>query len=294
MGLLAGALLTACKRSDRIRVGSKNFSESVLLGEILTQHLRRQSFDVEHASSLGGTFVCHQAMLSGDLDVYVEYTGTALVAVLRESPQGNDPDAVHARVTQAYKDKFGIVWLPALGFDDSFAVLVRKQDADALGLAKISDLAAHPKLRPGFGYEFVERTDGWKSFAATYALHFEGAPTTMDLGLTYKALADGKVDLIAGNATSGLIDKLGLVELADDKRFFPPYDAAPLIRKRLADQRPDVPRALGLLAGKMTTKDIRAMNRRIDVEGEAPAEVARQFLDRLALGVASRAGAQTP
>jgi len=281
MAMLGAASLPACKRSDRVRVGSKNFSESVLLGEILTQHLRRRSFDVEHKSSLGGTFVCHQAMLSGDLDVYVEYTGTALVAVLKESPPSNDPDAVRARVAQGYLEKFDVVWLPSLGFDDSFAVLVRHKDADALGLAKISDLAAHPKLRPGFGYEFVERTDGWKSFADVYALHFDDAPTTMDLGLTYKALADGKVDVIAGNATSGLIDKLDLVQLEDDRRFFPPYEAAPLIRKQLADRRPEIAKALGLLAGKMTTKDMRAMNLRIDAEGEAPGDVARDFLDRL-------------
>ena len=276
-----GAATAACKRSDRIRVGSKNFSESVLLGEILTQHLRRRSIDVEHKSSLGGTFVCHQAMLANDLDVYVEYTGTALVAVLKETPPSNEADAVRARVEQAYREKFEIVWLPSLGFDDSFAILVRKSDADSLGLAKISDLASHTKLRTGFGYEFVQRTDGWKAFAETYALHFDDAPTTMDLGLTYKALADGKVDVIAGNATSGLIDKLGLVQLVDDKKFFPPYEAAPLVRKKVADEKKNVVDALTLLGGKITTAEMRAMNARIDAEGQAPGDVARDFLDRM-------------
>jgi glycine betaine/choline ABC-type transport system substrate-binding protein len=281
MVVMATASAAACKRSDRVRVGSKNFSESVLLGEIVTQHLRRRSFDVEHKSSLGGSFVCHQAMIAGDLDVYVEYTGTALVAVLKETPPSNDADAVRKRVEQAYLEKFEIVWLPSLGFDDSFAILVRKAEADWMSLTKVSDLASHPNLRTGFGYEFVQRADGWKAFAETYALHFDDAPTTMDLGLTYKALADGKVDVIAGNATSGLIDKLGLVQLVDDKKFFPPYEAAPLIRKRVADAKPAVVDALRLLGGKITTTEMRSMNLRIDAEGQAPGDVARDFLDRL-------------
>lgn len=279
--MIAVAAVAACKRSQRIRVGSKNFSESVLLGEIQTQLLRRNSIETDHESSLGGTFVCHRAMIAGDLDVYVEYTGTALVAILKETPATNDADAVRKRVEGAYLEKLDALWLPALGFDDSFAVLVRKRDADDLGLTKVSDLAAHPKLRPGFGYEFVQRSDGWKAFAETYSLHFDAAPTTMDLGLTYKALADGKVDVIAGNSTSGLIDKLSLVQLVDDKRFFPPYEAAPVMRKRVADARPDVVRVLSSLGGKLTTAEMRAMNYRIDAGGEAPSDVARDFLDRL-------------
>jgi len=278
--MLALAAIAGCRRSTRIRVGSKNFSESVLLGEILAQCLRRRGVEVDHRSSLGGTFVCHQAMLAGDLDVYVEYTGTALVAVLKQTPSSNDADAVRREVERAYADKFGFVWLPSLGFDDSFAILVRKKDADDLGLSKVSDLAGHPRMRPGFGYEFVQRTDGWQAFASTYALHFDDVPATMDLGLTYKALAEGKVDVIAGNSTSGLIDKLGLVQLVDDKRFFPPYEAAPVMRKRVVDARPDVVSALGSLGGKITTAEMRAMNLRIDAEGEAPADVARDFLDR--------------
>lgn len=280
LGTIFGlAALAGCRRSNRVRVGSKSFSENILLGEILAQHLRRNGVEVEQKSALAGS-LCHQAMLSDELDVYVEYTGTALVAILNETPPSNDADAVRRRVEKAYLEKFEILWLPSLGFDDSFAILVRKSDAGALGLATISDLASHPKLRPGFGYEFVQRADGWKAFSEAYALHFDDAPTTMDLGLTYKALADAKVDFIAGNATSGLIDKLGLVQLADDKKFFPPYDAAPVIRKRIADAKPDVVRVLSMLGGKLTTAQMRAMNLRVDAQAESPTDVARDFLDR--------------
>jgi glycine betaine/choline ABC-type transport system substrate-binding protein len=280
--LLAGAGLAGCKRRGAVRVGSKNFSESVLLGEILTQHLAATTGKgAEHQANLGGSFICHQAMLAGDLDVYVEYTGTALIAILKDAhkPPLTDPAEVRAEVEKRYRDELGILWLPALGFDDSFAILVRKDDADKLGLKTISDLAAVAgKLRPGFGYEFVKRSDGYEAFVEKYGLVFKDAPLTMELGLTYRALAESKVDVIAGNSTSGLIDKLGLVQLADDKRFFPPYEAAPILRKAIADARPDVVTALSALAGRLTTTTMRALNAAIDVEGKSAKEVAKGFL----------------
>ena len=278
--LLASAPLLACRKSGAVRVGSKNFSESVLLGEILVQSLQRAGVAVEHKSNLGGSFVCHQAMLAGDLDAYVEYTGTALVAILKEPPQ-SDPDSVRRAVERAYADKFAMTWLPSLGFDDTFAILVRKADAARLSLSRVSDLAAHPELRPGFGYEFVQRTDGYGAFAKAYGLSFASPPTTMELGLTYRALADGKVDVIAGNSTSGLVDKLDLVQLTDDRRFFPPYEAAPVVRKELLDRRPEVLAAWSALGGKLGTAAMRRLNQSLDVDGTPAATVARTFLDTL-------------
>ena len=277
--IVAGA--ASCKRSSVVKVGSKNFSESVLLGEIVTQHLAAKGLKTEHQANLGGSFICHQAMLAGDLDVYVEYTGTALVAILKDTrdPPLKDPVEVRSEVERRYRDEFGILWLPALGFDDTFAILVRKAEADKLGLVTVSDLAAHAsKLRPGFGYEFVKRSDGYEALVKSYALVFKDPPLTMELGLTYRALAESKVDVIAGNSTSGLIDKLDLVQLVDDKHFFPPYEAAPVVRKAVADAHPDVVTALAALGGKLTTKTMRALNASIDADGKSAKEVATGFL----------------
>ena len=286
LSLLAAAPLVAqaaCKRSTRLRIGSKNFSESVLLGEILTQQLARRGIAADHKESLGGTFVCHQAMLSADLDAYVEYTGTGLVAILKDErdPPLTDPAQVRAAVERGYAEKFAISWLPALGFDDTFAILVRRADAKEHALSKVSDLASRAsQMRAGFGYEFVERGD-CAGFMKAYGLTFRDPPMTMELGLTYRALAQSTVDVIAGNSTSGLVDKLDLVQLADDKRFFPPYEAAPLVRKAILDARPEVSEALSVLAGKIDTKRMRAMNQAIDADGRAPADVARELIASL-------------
>jgi glycine betaine/choline ABC-type transport system substrate-binding protein len=276
---LVGA--SGCKRRNTVRVGSKNFSESVLLGEILTQHLTAKGSTAEHQANLGGSFICHQAMLSGDLDVYVEYTGTALVAILKDTrnPPLTDPAEVRGEVERRYRDELGFLWLPALGFDDTFAILVRRSDAERFSLKAISDLAPIAgKLRPGFGYEFVKRSDGFESWIKTYGLSFKERPLTMELGLTYRALAEAKVDVIAGNSTSGLIDKLELVQLVDDKRFFPPYEASPVLRKAVAEAHPDVVTALSALGGKLTTATMRALNASIDADGKSAKEVAKGFL----------------
>lgn len=280
LSVLTGLPL-ACKRSrDVARVGSKNFSESVLLGEIVAQQLeRRAGVTVERKPNLGGTFVCHQAIVSGDLDVYVEYTGTAFSAILKDTRKLTDPAAVRAEVERVWPERFGAVWMPPLGFDDTFAILVRRADAKARGLEKVSDLGAHASaMRPGFGYEFVERADGYAAFTAAYGLSFAGKPATMELSLTYRALADQKVDVIAGNSTDGLIEKLDLVQLTDDKRFFPPYEAAPVVRRGLLDTHPSVGEALRALSAKIDGPTMRRLNRAVDVEGRAVPEVARGFL----------------
>lgn len=278
--LLLAAIPLSCRKKGVIRVGSKNFSESVLLGEIVAQQLERHGLTVARKANLGGTFVCHQAIVSGDLDVYVEYTGTAFSAILKDPRRLTDPATVRAEVERAWPEKFGAVWLPPLGFDDTFAILVRRGDAEAKKLRNVSDLVAHaPAMRPGFGYEFVERADGYAAFTAAYGLTFTEKPATMELALTYRALADKKVDLIAGNSTDGLIEKLDLVQLIDDKRFFPPYEAAPVVRRAVLSA---VEAPLRALAAKIDGPTMRRLNRAVDVDGRPAAEVARGVVTGLA------------
>jgi glycine betaine/choline ABC-type transport system substrate-binding protein len=271
------ALPIACRRDkSTIRVGSKNFSESVLLGEIVAQQLERHGHKVERKANLGGTFVCHQAIVSGDLDVYVEYTGTAFSAILKDTRRLTDPGAVRAEVERIWPERFAAQWLPPLGFDDTFAILVRRAEAEKHAWKRVSDLVAGaPSLRPGFGYEFVERADGFSAFSEAYGLTFASKPATMELSLTYRALADGKVDLIAGNSTDGLIEKLDLVQLVDDKRFFPPYEAAPVVRRAV---EPAVGEPLRALSGRIDANTMRRLNRAVDVDGKPAREVAREFL----------------
>lgn len=272
--------LVGCKRRDAIRIGSKNFSESVLLGEILAQQIeRRAGLVVERKPHLGGTFVCHQALVAGELDAYVEYTGTAFAAILKDERRLADAAAVRDEVSRAWTQRFSAEWLPPLGFDDTFAILMRKADVERLHVTKVSELAAHAAtLRPGFGYEFVARSDGYPAFRAAYGLSFAKEPDTMELDLTYRALADGKVDVIAGNSTDGRIDKLGLAQLADDKHFFSPYEAAPVVRHEVLAKHPKVREALAALGGKIDAATMRRLNAAVDVDGRPVPDVAREWL----------------
>jgi glycine betaine/choline ABC-type transport system substrate-binding protein len=280
--LLTAALLgTGCGHRDRIVVGSKNFTESDLLGEIVAQQIeRRAALPVERRFHLGGTFVCHQAITSGGIDMYVEYTGTAYTAVLKLPPV-QDRDSVYRAVAAEYGRQFGLAWGKPLGFDNTFAILVRRADAVRYGLKRISDLAAvAPRWRAGFGYEFLERADGFPGLARTYGLRFAAAPTAMDLGLTYRALAEGNVDVIAGNSTDGQIAALDLVALQDDRRYFPPYQAAVVARGEALAGHPKAAAALAELEGKISDDDMRQLNALADVEHRDIAVVARDWLAR--------------
>lgn len=278
--LLAGALaLGACRSHDRIVVGSKNFTESDLLGEIVAQHVaRRTGLPVERRFHLGGSFVCHQAITSGQIDLYVEYTGTAYTAILKHAPVA-DRDSVYHAVAREYAERFGLVWAAPLGFDNTFAITVRRRDATRYGLSRISDLARiAPRWKAGFGYEFLERADGFRGLAQVYGLRFAAPPTAMDLGLTYRALADGKVDVIAGNSTDGQIQALDLVVLEDDRHYFPPYQAAAVIRRATLERHPEVSAALAQLAGGISDAEMRRLNALVDVEHRDIATVARDWL----------------
>ncbi|MFL6245536.1 MAG: glycine betaine ABC transporter substrate-binding protein [Thermoanaerobaculia bacterium] len=270
-------LAIACSRKETITVGSKNFTESVLLGEIIAQRLESAGCTVDRKLDLGGTLVCDKAILSGDLDVYPEYSGTALTAILKR-PISSDRAAVTRDVEREYA-KRGLHWGPALGFENTFAIIVRRADAEREGLRAISDLAkVADRFRPGFGYEFVERPDGWSGLQRHYALHIATPPKTMDLGLTYRALAANSIDVIAGNSTDGLIDALGLVVLEDDKHFFPPYDTAIVSRTDLGEKCAAAPKALQSLANAFDEAAMRRLNHAIDAGKRAPADVAREAL----------------
>ncbi|HKD17857.1 MAG TPA: glycine betaine ABC transporter substrate-binding protein [Thermoanaerobaculia bacterium] len=281
-GLLAAAVaamlvVAACSRGQRpLRVGSKNFTEQVILGEIAAQSLEKAGLKVERRLNLGGTFLCHQALVSGELDLYPEYTGTALLAILKGKPE-SDPGTVFARVAAEYARRWNLVWAPPLGFENTFALVMRGDDAKRLGISRISDLAAHPDLRLGFGYEFVERADGFAGLSADYGLHFTTRPAEMDLGLLYPALEQGKVDVVAGNSTDGLIAAMRLAVLEDDRRYFPPYQAAFVVRGA-AWKDPRVRRALEGLSRAISADAMRAMNAAVDRDGKRPEAVAAQFL----------------
>ena len=277
----AGCAAAGCRRADGpLRIGSKNFSEQVLLGEIAAQALEARGFRVDRRFNLGGTFVCHKAIVAGELDLYPEYTGTAFTAILGQKPV-SDTAAVRDAVARPYASQWSLVWAPPLGFENTFALVVRGEDARRLGLSKISDLTAHPDLKPGFGYEFLEREDGYKGLARAYGLAFAKRPAEMDLGLLYPALASRQVDVIAGNSTDGLIAAQGAVVLADDRRYFPPYEAAFVVRSAVWNGRPGVAEALRALAGRLDDEAMRRMNAAVDRDKRRPEDVAREFLLRL-------------
>lgn len=266
-------------RHDDIVVGSKNFSEQALLGEILAQHIEARTHKpVTRRFYLAGTYICQQALLAGRIDMYVEYTGTALTAVLRDPLQSNS-SAVFARVQSEYKKRFDLDVLPSLGFNNTFAIVVRGEDARRLNLKTISDAAPHAHdWRAGFGFEFMERPDGYPGLSRVYGLTFAEPPRILDLGLLYRALLEKQVDIVAGNSTDGLLAARDLVQLEDDRHYFPPYDAVPVARPEALTRSPEARAALLDLAGKINDEEMRKMNYAVDGEHRDAAEVARDFL----------------
>jgi osmoprotectant transport system permease protein len=264
-----------------VRIGSKNFTEQIILGELLAQLVeRRTPLTVQRRLNLGGTFICDQALRSGDIDLYVEYSGTAHTAIFHEAPS-TDPRDVLETVRTRYAAA-GLTVLDPLGFENTFAILVRGEDARKLELRTITDAAPHsPRWRAGFGYEFLQRADGYPGLAKVYGLRFGSPPRALDLSLTYRALADRQVDLIAGDATSGLIEAYDLVMLTDDRRYFPPYDAVVVARSATLLAHPALRNALQMLSGRISAADMRRMNHAVDAGRRDPREVAAEFLERL-------------
>jgi osmoprotectant transport system substrate-binding protein len=279
MALACSLIACSPDHHDGIVVGSKNFSEQALLGEILAQHIEARTHQpVTRRFYLAGTYICQQALLASRIDMYVEYTGTALTAVLRD-PLETDSSAVFARVQSEYKQRFGLDVMPSLGFNNTFAIVVRGEDARKFSLKTISDAAPYTHgWRPGFGFEFMERPDGYQGLARAYGLAFAQPPRILDLGLLYRALLEKQVDFVAGNSTDGLLAAKDLTQLEDDKHYFPPYEAVPIARPDALARYPEVRTALLDLAGKISDEEMRRMNYAVDGEHRDAADVAREFL----------------
>jgi osmoprotectant transport system substrate-binding protein len=277
---LALLALTACAppRSSHIVIGAKDFTEQVILGELLAQEIEASGGGpVERRFWLAGSYLCQQALVSNRIDAYVEYTGTALTAILKQ-PLDRNAAQIDATITHLYAQRYNVRVFPSLGFNDTFAMVIRGADARQLHLKTISDILPYaPKWRLGVGYEFVERPDGLRGLSTAYNLHFNGEPRTMELGLLYRSLAARQVDIVAGNSTDGAIRALDFVALDDDRHYFPPYDAVPLVREDSLRRWPQIAVALQRLAGKITADEMRAMNLAVDGQHRDPADVVREF-----------------
>jgi len=283
LGGVVAALLCGCSRpaADRaILVGSKNFTEQVVLGEIIAQHLEhRLHRPVDRRLNLGGTLLTHQALLSGQIDLYPEYTGTALQAILKDQSAATDPAAVFARVRDEYRRRFQIEWLDPLGIDNGFAMVIRGPEARQRHLESLSDAARVTEgWTLGAGYEFEQRPDGLAALQNTYRLHLPAAPKSMDLGLLYQALEQKQVDMIAASATDGLLSKLDLKVLADDQHTFPPYQVAVAVRRSRLREIPTLAPALLELSNRFTNRKMQELNYQVDAQHRPAAEVAAQFL----------------
>ncbi len=272
--------LTACAppRSSHIVIGAKDFTEQVVLGELLAQEIEVSGGGpVERRFWLAGSYLCQQALVSNRIDGYVEYTGTALTAILKQ-PLDRDAAHVNETVSRLYEQRYQVRMGPGLGFEDTFAMVVRGADARQMHLKTISDVIPYaPKWRLGVGYEFAERPDGLRGLSAAYGLNFGGEPRTMELGLLYRSLAAKQVDIVAGNSTDGAIKALDFVALEDDRRYFPPYEAVPLVREESLKRWPQMGVAMQRLAGKVSADEMRAMNLAVDGEHRDVGDVVREF-----------------
>jgi osmoprotectant transport system permease protein len=282
IAFLAWAAVDARPGASRrkVIVVSKNFTEQVLLGEIVAASLERAGLPVDRRLNLGGTALCHQALLGGQADLYVEYTGTALRDIFKERTR-TDPREVLETVRGRYR-ALGLAVGEPLGFNNTFALVMRRPQAERMGIRRISDLRAHAAgIRVGLFGEFLEREDGLPGLAAAYDLRFGPAPREMDLGLLYPALLAGQVDLVVGSATDGLIAAHDFVVLEDDRRYFPPYDAVTVARADALDRQPELRRSLAALEGRIGAAAMRRMNLEVDGGHRSPADAARGFLDEV-------------
>jgi osmoprotectant transport system substrate-binding protein len=270
--------------SSHLVIGAKNFTEQVVLGELLAQHIEaRTGIKVDRRFYLAGSYICQQALQSGRIDGYVEYTGTALTAILKQ-PTDTDAARVWATTSQLYAERYHVRQFPSLGFQNTFAMVVRPESAASLSAPTLSAaIQAAPKWRLGVGYEFEQRPDGLPRLSSIYGLRFDGQPRTMDLGLLYRALAASQVDIIAANSTDGAIQAMHFTVLADDKHAFPPYEAVPLFRAASLQRWPGLEAAVIDLAAKISADDMRAMNQAVDGEHRPVEDVVRQFRQKRGL-----------
>ena len=281
LGFSLAMLIASCsvKPDNLIVIGSKNFTEQLILGELLAQHIEANTdLKVERKLNLGDTFVSHNALTSGEIDAYVEYTGTAFTAILKNEPLSN-PQEVYQQTKQQYDLQFNLELMPLLGFNNTFAIMIRGEDARKLKVQTISQVAQKtPVWRAGFGYEFLERKDGFPGLAKTYNLRFAEPPKVMDLKLIYPALQEKKVDLVVGNSTDGQIGRFDLAILKDDRLFFPPYQAVPIVRQQTLQKHPELREVFQQLSGKISEAEMRRLNFQVEGEGRDVKQVVQQFL----------------
>lgn len=279
-GLITILLAGGCSRSRAIVVGSKNFTEQLVLGEILAQQLERKlGQKVERKLNLGGTLLAHQALVNDEIDLYPEYTGTALTAILK-LPPSSDSASVMREVRSAYEKRWRLEWIEPFGFNNSFAMVIRGEEARRAGLSTLSQAARHrTDWVMGVGYEFLQRPDGFGGLVKAYRLGIKGDVKTMDLGLLYRALEQRQVDMIAASATDGMLSVLDVKVLEDDRHYFPPYEAAPVVRADALSRHPGMREALDALTGKLTDRAMQKLNYEMDGKHRPLAEVAREFLD---------------
>jgi osmoprotectant transport system permease protein len=278
--ILAGlTILNYQQAPATIVIGSKNFTEQVILGELLAQQIEAHTrLKVDRRFNLGGTFICHEAVKTGKIDGYVEYTGTSLTSILKQKPLSN-PQLVFDRVKRDYAQKFKLAVMPSLGFENTFAMMIRREDAKKLNIKTLSEVAKYtPQWQAGFGYEFLERADGYPGLAKTYGLNFTNPPKQMELGLVYKALAEKQVDFTAGNSTEGLISVLNLAILADDKNYFPPYQAVPIFNQATLKKYPELSTVIDRLAGIISTKEMQRMNYQVDNQSLPVAQIVHDLI----------------
>ena len=271
--------LVSCSHKRQIAVGSKNFTEQLILGEIAAQHIEsRLHQPVDRKLNLGGTLLAHQALLGKQIDLYPEYTGTAFTNVLKL--QGiTDPNIVMDRVRTEYRSQMALEWLDPLGFSNTFALAVRGEDARTRYLETLSDAANDPAgFTLGAGYEFLTRPDGFGILNSAYPIRWVGAPKSMDLGLLYTALQQKKVDMVAASSTDGMLSVLDIKVLKDDKQAFPPYQACYVVRADTLAAFPELRKALSELSGKMTDEGMRKLNYEVDGKHRPVPEVAKDWL----------------
>jgi osmoprotectant transport system permease protein len=277
--MAAGQPSAACAQDGRVMVGSKNFTESAILGEIITQLLReRTDLEVEHRVSLGGTLVCFQAIRSGQIDIYPEYTGTGWSIILEEPGRIDDRLRAFLHVQREFDERYDLTWMEPFGLNNTYALAMSSSRAEELGVTRISDLGeVGAELEAGFSIEFSDRLDGWPGLAPFYDIEV-GRVRALEHGLAYEAMAAGEIDLMDAYSTDGKLVRFDLRVLEDDRGFFPPYNAAPLVREEVLSEHPDVGEALELLAFRLPNDRIIALNDAVESEGADPAEVARRFL----------------
>jgi len=279
--LLTIGLITLAyqQTSATIAIGSKNFTEQFILGELLAQQIESHTkLKVDRRFNLGGTFICHEAVKTGQIAGYVEYTGTSFTGVLKEKPISN-PLLVYQKVKQEYDQKFKLEVMKPFGFNNTFAMIIRGEDAKRLNIKTLSESAKYtPQWQAGFGPEFLDREDGYRGLAKAYGLKFDKPPRQMEIGLMYQALKEKKVDLIAAGSTDGLIPVLNLVILSDDKKYFPPYEAVPVFNQKILEKYPDLRTVINKLSGKISAEEMQKMNYQVDNQSRPVEEVVRDFI----------------